>query len=385
MKNSSSFFPFFLCFFLVFSACTKDQKVADVTSPPQLPSQAFTYNNTDNFPQGVFDSEIHNLNNEVATLGRVLFYDPKLSATNRISCASCHLQAAGFSDTDQFSLGFTNQATPRNAMPIANLAFNRGFFWDLRVSTLEDLVSQPIENHIEMGMETIDVLTEKLATVDFYPALFEKAYGSDEITSEGISRAVSDFMKSITSFDSKYDQGLENNFSSFSPLENLGKTVFFEKANCSGCHVAPLFSPSWANASANIGLDMVYEDPGVSSTLTQVVTADGQVLFVENPLGNINSGEFKIPSLRNIALTAPYMHDGRFNTLEEVVEHYNSGIKNHPQLSWHFRDFDQDTQTAHPRRLNLTDLEKEALVAFLKTLSGESFRTDEKFSDPFLR
>ncbi|MFT4663975.1 MAG: cytochrome c peroxidase [Polaribacter sp.] len=210
-------------------------------------------------------------------------------------------------------------------------------------------------------------------------------YGIDEMTPEGISIAVSEFIQSITSFDSKYDQGVDNNFSNFSPLESLGKAVFFEKANCSGCHVDPLFSPSWGGASANIGLDLIYEDPGVSSTFTQVVTEDGQLIFVENPLGIINSGQFKIPSLRNIGLTAPYMHDGPFGTLEEVVEHYNSGIKNHPQLSWHFKSFDQTTGNVQPQRMNLTELEKEGLVAFLKTLSGESFRTDEKFSDPFLR
>lgn len=386
MKNLNLFLPFLLSFVLVFSACTKDQKVADISSPPQLPSEAFSYNIDEEIPQHIsFGNGISALNDDVVTLGRVLFYDTKLSATNRISCASCHLQEAGFSDPQQFSLGFTNQPTTRNAMPIANLIFSRDFFWDLRASSLEELVSEPIENHIEMGMENIDVLAEKLATVSFYPELFEKAYGDEDITPDRISEAVADFMKSITSFDSKYDQGIAINFENFSPLEKLGKTVFFVKGDCASCHSDPLFAPSWGGASANIGLDLVYDDPGISSTFEQVLTANGQIITIENPLGEINSGRFKIPSLRNIELTGPYMHDGRFNTLEEVVEHYNSGIKNHPELSWHFKDFNNDTQGLEPRRLNLTDLEKQGLVAFLKTLSGESFRTDERFSDPFLR
>jgi cytochrome c peroxidase len=383
MKSHNAIYFVLCCSLFLFNACLKTNKEADVLSPPQLPEQVYSYN-AYNFPITVSETDkFTSIENEVATLGRVLFYDPKLSATNRVSCASCHLQSAAFSDVSRFSSGFTNEQTPRNAMAIMNSAFHNGnFFWDLRAESLNDLVSQPIENHIEMGMEDMEVLSQKLASIDYYPLLFEKAFGDKHIDPDRISEAITQFMNAMVSFDSKYDQNANNDFANFSELEKLGKTIFFEKGKCVSCHDAPTFSPSWGLAATNIGLDMEYEDQGVGTLEMEIEDFEGNIIASTFEFG---SGSFKIPTLRNIQLTAPYMHDGRFSSLEEVVEHYNSGIQNHPNLDWRLRDFIPGPVTGvfHPQRLNLNAQEKQALVAFLKTLSDETFIKDVKFSNPF--
>ena len=349
------------------ATCSKNEPIADVLLAPNLPDQVYNYSE---FDLSLYPSLQNSIASSVitdkgATLGRVLFYDTKLSATNRIACASCHTQQAGFSDLKRFSTGFNNQLTTRNSMSISNMVFQRGFFWDLRIDNLNDLVLMPIQNHIEMGMENLDILETKLSKVEYYPALFEAAYGSPEITKDRISSAIAEFLRSMVSLNAKYDQGVANDFNNFSEMEKLGMELFMDKARCSGCHNEPTFDSRWGGA-ANIGLDLEYEDPGIGA------------------LGNLNgpnSGAFKIPSLRNIELTGPYMHDGRFNTLEEVVNHYNENIQNHPFLSWQLKDFDQGTGDAI--RLNLDELEKKALVAFLKTLTDEDYMQDVRFSSPF--
>lgn len=143
--------------------------------------------------------------------------------------------------------------------------------------------------------------------------------------------------------------------------------VFLVKAGCDNCHSKPTFDARWSSSGANIGLELEYEDQGMGAT--------------GNPFGA--NGVFKIPSLRNIALTAPYMHDGRFNTLEEVIDHYNEGIQNHPSLDWRLQKFDELSGTQQPIKLHLDELEKMALVSFLKTLTDEDYRNDVRFSNPF--
>ena len=381
MKKFPYIYFLFVACLLV--ACSKKENITDVLQPPSLPDQVYNYSQIDlsTHPDLFFETDGGTLegavSDEGATLGRVLFYDTKLSATNRISCGSCHVQEAGFSDLKQFSPGFNNQVTTRNSMALSNMIFMSGFFWDLRTSNLNDLVLMPIQNHIEMGMEDIDILVAKLSAVDYYPPLFEAAFGSAEINSSRISEAVAQYLRSMISINAKYDQGIKDNFSNFTPLEELGKTVFFEKGTCNNCHNAPTFDSRWSGSSANIGLDAVYEDPGVHFQQPDIIfpSSDGSNF--------VSTGHFKIPSLRNIELSPPYMHDGRFNTLEEVVEHYNSGIQNHPSLDWRLRDFDEATGTTSPKRLNLDELEKMALVAFLKTLTDDDYVHDVRFSNPF--
>ena len=310
------------------------------------------------------------ITNDGATLGRVLFYDNNLSVNNTRSCASCHLAADGFSDPLEFSIGFEGGLTPRNSMGLANARFyeNGRFFWDERAATLEDQTLQPIQDPIEMGM-TLDGLVSKLQALDYYPSLFENAFGDSTITSDRISRALAQFVRSMVSYESKYDVGRaaagnnNDNFSNFTNQENQGKQLFFSnRTNCSRCHETVIFV---GDRPRNNGLDLVSTDNG-----------EGGVN------GNANdNGKFKAPSLRNIELTAPYMHDGRFATLEEVVEHYNSGVQAHPNLDNRLR---QGGNNGEPRRLNLSNQEKAALVAFMKTLTDNEFITDEKYSNPFV-
>jgi len=305
-----------------------------------------------------------------ATLGRVLFYDKRLSSNQTVSCSSCHQQAHGFSDPNRFSTGFDGQKGTRHAMGLSNARWyqRRHFFWDERANTLEDQVLQPIQNPIEMGM-TLAALTNRLAAEPFYTNLFAITFGTPEVTSDRISRALAQFVRSIISTKSKYDTGVSNNFANFTAQENLGRQIFFGQignATCAACHGTDNFVPG--PALNNNGLEFPYVDLGVGG-ITGVATEDGK---------------FKVPSLRNIELTAPYMHDGRFATLEDVVEFYNSGVVDNPNLSPPLRvPTPPGAPPGAPLRLNLTTTQKAALVAFLKTLTDTSITTDPKFSDPF--
>jgi cytochrome c peroxidase len=305
-----------------------------------------------------------------ATLGRVLFYDKRLSTNQTLSCSSCHQQQHGFSDSRKFSLGFDGGLTARNAMGLSNGRWylRRHFFWDERANTLEDQVLQPIQNSVEMGM-TLSALTNRLSAEPFYTNLFAIAFGSSEITSDRISRALAQFVRSIVSTRSKYDVGVPIGFANFTAQENLGRQIFFGQvgnATCAACHGTDNFVPG-PNINNN-GLEYPFVDKGLGA-ITGLAQDDGL---------------FKVPSLRNIELTAPYMHDGRFATLEEVVEFYNSGVVNNPNLSPPLRvPTPPGTPPGPPRRLNLTTDQKAALVAFLKTLTDPNLVTDARLSDPF--
>lgn len=325
-------------------------------------------NGTDNTPSDNL------ITDDGATLGRVLFYDKKLSANGTVSCASCHKQEKGFSDDAISSIGFDGGLTARHSMTLINARFyQRGrFFWDERATTLEEQVLMPFQDPVEMGM-TLEQVVSTVEAQPYYAALFEKAFGSQEVNSDRIAKALAQFVRSIISYSSKYDEGrsLSNspgaNFPNFTAEENLGKNIFFRTipnggGACFGCHTTEAF------ISANPGP----QNNGLDANSTDDIGA-GEVF--NNP---IFIGRFKTTSLRNIALTAPYMHDGRFGTLEEVVEHYNSGIQNHPTLSPALTD-----DNGNPVRLNLTNSEKAALVAFLETLTDNSLASEEKWSNPF--
>jgi cytochrome c peroxidase len=299
-----------------------------------------------------------------AALGRVLFYDKRLSTNGTVSCASCHQAAHGFSDPRRFSVGFNGGMTGRNSMGLSNGRWyeRERFFWDERAATLEAQVLMPIQNSVEMGLP-LEVLTNRLAAEPFYTNLFARAFGTPEINTNRISRALAQFVRSIVSIKSKYDVGRTNDFSNFTAAENLGRQIFNGPvSNCSVCHDTDNFVPgALAN---NIGLEFPFVDRGIGgiSGLAQ------------------DDGVFKVPSLRNIELTAPYMHDGRFATLEEVVEFYDSGVVDNPNLSPLMRNPEGQPGA---RRLHLTTEEKAALVAFLKTLTDPGLAADEKLSDPF--
>jgi cytochrome c peroxidase len=307
-----------------------------------------------------------------ATLGRVLFYDKRLSTNQTIACASCHQQQHGFSDPRPFSTGFNGGLTGRNSMGLTQARYYpRGhFFWDERANTLEDQVLQPIQNAVEMGM-TLPALVTRLGAEPYYTNLFAQNFGTPEVTSDRISRALAQFVRSIISTRSKYDRGLPVGFTNFTAQEILGRQIFLGQtgnATCAACHGTDNFVP---NNIFNNGLEFPYVDLGVGG-----ITGQPQ-----------DQGVFKVPSLRNIELTAPYMHDGRFATLDQVVEFYNSGVVDNPNLPPPLRL--PPPPGAPPgmpgpvRRLNLSGDQKAALVAFLKTLTDTNVTTDVKFSDPF--
>lgn len=306
-----------------------------------------------------------------ATLGRVLFYDKRLSTNQTISCSSCHVQANGFSDPRQFSAGFNGGLTGRNSMGLSNARWyqRKKFFWDERAATLEEQTLMPIQDSVEMGM-TLQALTNRLAAEPFYTNLFTQVFGTPEVTSERISKALAQFVRSIVSTQSKYDAGVASNFANFTAQENLGRQIFFGQAGfshvtCAACHGSDNFVPG--AAINNNGLEDPYVDKGLGAR-----TGLSQ-----------DEGLFKVPSLRNIELTAPYMHDGRFATLEQVVEFYDSGVVAHPNLSPPLRVPPGGPAAGTPLRLNLTPTQKAALVAFMKTLTDPNLATDPKFSDPF--
>ncbi|MBO6515349.1 MAG: cytochrome-c peroxidase [Bacteroidia bacterium] len=315
-----------------------------------------------------------------ATLGRVLFYEKMLSANSTIACASCHKQELGFSDNEVLSLGFEGGKTRRHSMGLANARFydTGKFFWDERAGSLEEQVLMPFQDEVEMGL-TLDDVVRIVSEQPYSSTLFTNAFGDDMITADRIAKALAQFIRSMVSFQAKYDLGRSqvasplDDFPNFTEEENLGKELFYATnlvaPSCASCHmseafVAPLLAENGSTIATNNGLD--------------AQSTDDQGVY-ESTLVNGHRGKFKVPSLRNIAVRPPYMHDGRFSSLEEVIDHYSTGIQNHPTL----QPFLRDNTTNEPVRFNFTPEQKSALVAFLKTLTDEDFLTETKFSDPF--
>jgi cytochrome c peroxidase len=344
---------------------------------PTLPATALLYSDASNplprhfsqaapnagSPTGADNTPASNITtNAGATLGRVLFYDRRLSANDRLSCSSCHQQQFAFSDTAKLSRGFAGGVTSRHSMGLANARFyaSARFFWDERAANLEAQVLQPIQDATEMGMTLPNVLA-KLSATTYYPALFTAAFGSSEITSDRVSLALSQFVRSLVSVNSKFDRafgvnGVPNFAASFTAQELAGQDLFNGRAGCARCH--------GTNAHISDGV----HNTGLDATITDV---------------GAGNGRFKAPSLRNIAVRPPYMHDGRFQTLEQVIAFYDTGVQNNPGLDNRLRG--GPGGNGPPLRLNLSAAERASLVAFLGTLTDNTFLTDVKFSNPFAR
>ena len=372
---------------LLLVSCQKDNFESNATAVPVLPEVPYDYVTdsravmdirmpdmdlvnsfstqfavsavTTNIGQSI-TKEVHD--NDVATLGRVLFYDGLLSKNNSTACASCHQQEKAFADGTVFSSGFGGTKTTRNSISFQNLSLGNNFFWDARQRELNTLVEEPIVNHIEMGIEDLPKLMEKLQNTSYYPELFEKAFGSDQVTQSKFTEALTQFLASITTTNSTYDRAIDNDFEDFTSMQKLGMAIFYsDKALCGSCHTGANFAAPDAidqyynpsRGTTNIGLDVTYSDDGRGE------------------------GEFKIPSLRNIALTAPYMHDGRYQTIREVLDFYNTGIQAHPNLDFKLQ------KNGEPIKMGLSSLELDALEAFMHTLTDEDMLTDEKYSNPF--
>jgi cytochrome c peroxidase len=293
---------------------------------------------------------------ERVTLGKTLFFDKQLSINNVQSCSGCHLPEKAFSDGRRTALGAEGEFGARNAMPLFNLAWKKEFFWDGRARSLREQVLQPIQNPVEMH-ETLTNLCDKLRATDKtdYGGMFTAAFGSPEITAEKIALALENYLLTLTSFNTKFDRVLRG-AEKLTPDEQHGFELFSTEydprrgqfgADCFHCHGGPLFQ---SQSFANNGSDDAFTDFGR-----------------EKVTGNASDrGKFAVPSLRNVALTAPYMHDGRFRTLEDVIEHYSTGVVRSATLD--------PNLAKHPDGgVPLSAADKRALVAFLKTLTDEQF------------
>jgi len=301
-------------------------------------------------------------------LGRKLFYDPILSADSTQSCASCHRQELAFTDGRVFSVGIRGLEGRRNAMSLVNMGYNaRGLFWDGRSKTLEDQALVPIEDHLEMD-NTWENVEQTLRAHPEYPQQFRAAFGierSTELDRDLVVKAMAQFERTLISYQSRYDDIVweRNGFPTDS--EQRGLELFFiednqsvEHPGCSHCHFNPHFT------------DHSFKNNGLDSVATLADFPDRGRGEVTNSI--YDNGKFRVPSLRNVALTAPYMHDGRFATLEEVVEHYGSGghgiINEDPNI----------------RPFTLTERDKQDLISFLHMLTDTTFTQKEAFSNPFV-
>ena len=302
-------------------------------------------------------------------LGRMLFYETRLSGNNKLSCGSCHQQDKAFTDGRAFSPGVDGVLTPRNSMSLVNLLWARKFFWDGRANGLEEQAATPLTSPHEMG-QALTTSAQKLAQTPNYPALFKLVYGDEHITNDRIVKALSQFERTLISANSRYDQYLSGGYRP-TPDELKGMELFntapqpergIRGANCSHCHGGP---KTYMELFHNNSLDSLPKDPGIE-TLTRLPA---------------DRGRFKVPTLRNIALTAPYMHDGRFKTLEEVVDHYSEHIEQSTSLSSFLRG---ESNEAGGKSLKLLLAEKKQLIAFLNMLTDSAFITNPAFSNPHL-
>ena len=361
---------------LIILACNKSEVVNSTqeVASPILSKNLEEYNNNAQHSEQI--------DNQLARLGRVLFYDKKLSFNDRVSCGSCHIQSLGFGDNKAKSIGFAGQLTDRNSSSIINLNKFNPLFWDARQNQLDSMVILPILNHIEMGISNIDIVKSRVSQYAYYKDLFKLSFGDEEVTKERLGRALAEFVRSIRTSD-HFNARLNT-------MSNTEGIRLFNKYNCNSCHAIGDVNTSWGADMANTGLDIVDKDLGA-----------GAIAGIPEM-----NGFFKIPSLINVGLTAPYMHDGRFKTLEEVLDHYSGGIQPNKNLDFRLREGFEDqifnpifggrlgffanqkqissSNTVAPKHANITDRDKKVLVDFLKSLIDETLIQDRKYSNPFL-
>ncbi|MCY7410962.1 MAG: cytochrome-c peroxidase [Chitinophagales bacterium] len=336
-------FPLFIFSLVFFVSCKKDPAIPvdqtiEVEQPSYFPSPVYTFDNN-TFTQDGFE------------LGRMLFYDPVLSLDSTVSCATCHQQFAAFSNFDHpTSHGINSLFGKRNTPALYNLIWKTNFMWDGGVNNLEIQPINPITNPIEMG-ETLENVLMKLNRQKKYIDKVKLAFGVDSIDSQKLLKSLAQFMGAMSSNNTRYDDYLQGKPDAFNSSELSGLNIFKEK--CASCHAEPLLTN---NGFVNNGLDSIFSDSG-RQKITQLAE---------------DAGKFKIPSLRNIAVTLPYMHDGRFNTLEEVVDHYSNGIVSSTTVD----------STLPIGGFQFSVQQKTDLIIFLNTLTDDDFLHDARFSDP---
>lgn len=347
---------------IVSGGCKPD--TAKEPDPVETGPTPVTWTKPAGFPEPVYDLSRNPLTEEGIELGRFLFYDGILSRTNVIGCGTCHQQQSAFTHHGhELSHGVDDRLGVRNSPAIQNMAWNPSFFWDGGVHDLDLVPFNPIENPVEMDEKVLNVLEKLRQTPDpsakmpvNYPKMFKDAFGTEEINSERMMKALSQFMMTMVSANSKYDYYRGGDQQALNALEKQGM-LLFEK-NCSSCHEGVLFTD---HSFRNNGLKPMRNND------------QGRFAITGDPA---DEHKFKVPSLRNVGLTAPYMHDGRYHTLEEVLDHYTDNVQNLATLDPLLIQGNGKTG------INLTQADKQALIAFLKTLSDDQFIREAKLSDP---
>lgn len=332
-------------FLLEFASCKIDTQVK-----PQVTDDDITLTWPDYFPKPIYNFEENPRTKEGFLLGKKLFYDPLLSKDNTISCGSCHQQFVAFAHADhKVSHGIDNKLGVRNSPALFNLMWQKEFFWDGGSKHIELQPIGPITNPVEMDESIANVIYKLNQRAD-YRSLFKSAFQSDSITSQLMLKAIVQFMGSFISANAKYDKYIQDPVQHpFTSDEKAGLDIFQQK--CVSCHTPPLFTD---NSYRNNGLDNTFIDSG-RFRITNI---------------NNDMGKFKVPSLRNVELSYPYMHDGRFETLDQVLDHYEKGVK--------------PSYTLDASLINgiaLSNTEKGQLIAFLKTLTDREFTKDERFKE----
>jgi cytochrome c peroxidase len=336
-------------------------------SSETVPTGPYQFIYPANFGNRINVPEDNPTTKEGVYLGRLLFYDTRLSTNSTLSCGSCHQQSKAFTDGKALSEGVDHALTARNSMSLVNLLWARKFFWDGRAASLEDQAIFPMTNPHEMG-QSLDESAKKISQVEAYRSVFKIVYGDEHATGERIIKAITQFERTLISANSKYDQYLRG---TYKPTEDelKGMALFttgpqpekgIRGANCAHCHGGV---KNYMELFHNNGLDSITKDAGIE-TLTGLSS---------------DRGRFKVPTLRNIALTAPYMHDGRFKTLDEVIDHYSEHIQESASLSTFLRG---ESNEPSGRSLKLLPHEKKEIIAFLNMLTDSSFVNNPDFSDP---
>jgi cytochrome c peroxidase len=343
IKKALNIVVFFATLFLW--GCQKDGDSDSVSRP-------LAFEIPQGFPSPVYNFSNNEVNSNRFELGRKLFYDPILSRDSTISCGSCHQQAGAFSHIDhRVSHGIDNLNGTRNSPSLFNLAWHNSFFWSGGSNHIEVQPISPIVNPTEMD-ETLANVVSKLQRSSTYRNLFQSAYGSDSITSQMMLKAMAQFMAMLVSSNSKYDKYIRGESGGNLTAQELsGLNLFRQK--CSSCHTEPLFT------------DLTFRNNGLDSVFTDDL-GRGEITGDPNDIG-----KFKVPSLRNVEVSFPYMHDGSVNTLEKVLDHYSSGVK--------------PSSTLDPSLvggISLTTQEKADILSFLRTLTDNQFLNDTRFSDP---
>ena len=339
---------------------------------PQNPGPtALKWTKPSYFPDPVYDLSKNPLTVEGVELGRFLFYDGVLSRTDMIGCGTCHQQQAAFTHHGhELSHGVDDLLGTRNSPSIQNLAWSSSFFWDGGVQDLDFVPPSPIQNKVEMD-ETVSHVMEKLRKTPVtgatkqvdYPKMFKAAFGTTEINTERMMKALSQFMLTMVSATSRYDYYKLGDASALTTQEKDGLALF--KKNCGTCHNGELFT------------DFSFRNNGIAPNK---INDQGRYVITLNESDRL---KFKVPSLRNVGLTAPYMHDGRMTTLQQVLDHYANDQINSPDSIYDSPTLDPALKVVGQKKgIPLTSVEKLAIIAFLRTLNDEQFITDKRFSDP---